>query len=81
MSVWTIRIHGEADDLFEAMLQTIGEGYVVRVEHPAFTGTAEFVGAPGRSIIVRPYNPDTEERGNPVELDWEGLDAIEVEVY
>jgi hypothetical protein len=80
VSVWTIRIHGEADDLFDAMLQTIGEGYIVRVEHPGFTGTAEFIAAAGRSITVRPYNdnPDTEERGEPVELDWEGLDVLEV---
>ena len=79
--MWTIRIHGEADDLFDAMLHTIPEGYVVRVEHPAFTGLALFVAAIGRSITVRPYNAVTEERGEPVELDWEGLDTIEVEIY
>lgn len=79
--MWTIRIHGAADDLFHAMLQTIGEGYVVRVEHPALTGDAVFVTVADRSITVRPYNPDTEARGEPVELDWEGLDTLEVEVY
>lgn len=76
--MWTIRIHGEADDVFYAMLQTIGEGYVVRLEHRAYTGDALFVAAAARTITARPYNPDSEERGEPVELDWEGLDTLEV---
>ena len=76
--MWTIRIHGEADDLFHAMLQTIGQGYGVRVEHPAYTGDAAFVAAHARTITVRPYNPDSESLAEPVELDWEGLELLEV---
>lgn len=76
--MWTIRIHGEADDLFDALLQTIPEGYVVRVEHRDFIGDAVFVATAGRSITIRPNGPDTMDSGAPVELDWEGLDTVEV---
>ena len=79
-NVWTvtIRIDGEADSLFDAVLQAIPEGYVVAVDHREFTGDAVFVAVGGRSITVRPYDPDTTERGEPVELDWAGLESIEV---
>ena len=76
--MWTIRIHGEADDLFDALLQTIPEGYVVRVEHRDFTGDALFVATAGRIITVYPFDSDTQTSGAPVELDWEGLDTVEV---
>lgn len=77
-SVWTVRIHGEADDTFYAVLQLLGPGWVVGVEHAAFTGDAEFVAVAPRSIKVRPYNERTCTYGEPIELDWTGLDALEV---
>jgi hypothetical protein len=79
-TVWTItiRLDGEADSLFDAMLQTIPAGYIVAVTHGRFAGDAEFVAVGPRSIIVRPFDSETESRGEPTELDWAGLDVIEV---
>lgn len=76
--MWTIRIHGEADDLFDAVLQTVPQGYVVRIEHAGFTGEAVFVATAARSITVRPHDSETGHTGEPVELDWADLDSVEV---
>ncbi len=29
-------------------------------------------------MMLRPYDPDTEQRGESIQLDWEGLDTLEV---
>ena len=76
--MWTLRVNGEADTVFDAMLQAIAEGWVVAVDHGQFTGDAEFVAVGGRSITVRPYDADTTSYGQPIELDWAGLESIEV---
>lgn len=75
--MWTIRINAAAHELLNAMLQTIPETYPVRVEHAEFNGRADFVGVTGQGITVRPDNHG--DPGEPVELDWDGLDAVEVE--
>lgn len=77
-SVWTVRIHGEADDVFDAVLRTIPSGYVVRVEHAEFEGDAEWGGAGPRDVTVRPVDEDGAPDGRVLVLDWAGLDALEV---
>ena len=76
--MWTIRVHGEADTLFDAVLRAIPAGCVVRVEHANFTGDAEFLGTAGRSVTVRPTSVVGVPGMGSLTLDWADLDALEV---
>ena len=74
--MWTIKIHGEANQLFFAMLQPLGEGYALAITHRDFNGDAAFLNVAPRSITVRPFGRSPAE--GVLALDWEGLEEIEV---
>lgn len=76
---WTIKIYGEARDVFRNVAGDLCErSYTVRITHADYTGDAVIVAVYGASIVIGEIDDDGDETGVRHTITLEGLDEIYV---